>query len=88
MIEISPVHSSNTTTPTNNQVYVAASDASRDQGWYMDSGAASHITYDMSNLSIKSNYTVYTGPEKVTVGNGQTLSISHYGKLTLPTLCE
>ncbi|KAJ0081782.1 hypothetical protein Patl1_11482 [Pistacia atlantica] len=37
----------------------------------------------MNNLSIKSEYHV---PEKVTVGNGQSLNISYFGKVSLPTL--
>lgn len=47
-----------------------------DQTWYADSGATSHMTNDLQNLSIHSNY---KGKEKVAVGNGQGLHISNIG---------
>lgn len=38
--------------------------------WYVDSGAANHITNDLQNLSVHSGY---QGTEQVTIGNGQGL---------------
>ncbi|KAJ0035020.1 hypothetical protein Pint_25237 [Pistacia integerrima] len=51
----------------------------------MDSGASTHITNDLNTLSLKSEY---QGLEKVTVGNGQVLNITHYGKGFLNSSCS
>lgn len=40
------------------------------------SGATNHITADINNLAIKSDY---KGKDWITVGNGQTLKISRVG---------
>ena len=40
----------------------------------MDSGATNHNTADLNNLSLQNDY---KGKDKITVGNGHTLSISH-----------
>ena len=48
--------------------------------WYIDSGATNHITPNFNNLSISSEY---RGNDRLAVGNGQTLSISHTGSLYL-----
>lgn len=50
--------------------------------WFFDSGATSHVTNDLSNLSVQHPYTGGTG---VMVGNGSTLPITHSGKGILPT---
>lgn len=47
-----------------------------DQTWYSDTGASHHVTSDLANLSINSEY---QGGDKVQVGNGQGLSILHIG---------
>nr|XP_016514649.1 PREDICTED: uncharacterized protein LOC107831401 [Nicotiana tabacum] len=47
------------------------------QTWLMDSGITHHITIDLDNLGIHSEY---QGPEEVTLGNGSKLPISHVGK--------
>ncbi|GFZ05551.1 hypothetical protein Acr_17g0011230 [Actinidia rufa] len=44
-----------------------------------DSGASSHITHDLSNLSIQQPY---TGTDGVLVGNGSELPIAHSGFVT------
>ena len=44
--------------------------------WLMDSGTTHHLTNDLDNLAIHSEY---TGPEEVALGNGSKLPISHVG---------
>lgn len=48
----------------------------------MDSGATNHVTNLLKNLVVSSKY---KGNEKLTVGNRQTLAISHIGCSKLPT---
>ncbi|KAL5820821.1 hypothetical protein ACOSQ3_022703 [Xanthoceras sorbifolium] len=70
-----PVHSY-----TDNGVYpnafVAAPSTVMDPAWYVDSGATNHITYDLGNMSIKSDY---KGLDCLTVGNGAQIPIAHVG---------
>ena len=47
--------------------------------WFLDSGATSHITNNPDNLDVS---TVYAGNERVLVGNGQSLPISHKGSVS------
>lgn len=47
-----------------------------EQQWFADSGATTHVTNDMQNLSLRSDY---KGKEKITVGKGQALFISSIG---------
>jgi hypothetical protein len=47
--------------------------------WFLDSGATSHITNNPDNLDVS---TVYTNNERVLVGNGQSLPISHKGSVS------
>lgn len=49
---------------------------------YFDNGATSHVTNDLSNLSIQHPY---RGGVGVIVGSGNTLPIAHSGKGLLPT---
>ena len=49
--------------------------------WYVDSSATNHIIVDMNNLTIKVDY---IGNEKLMVGNGSKLVISHFGNSFLP----
>ena len=49
--------------------------------WYDDSCATNHVTIDMNNLNIKANY---MGNEKLMVGNGSKLTISHVRNSFLP----
>lgn len=46
------------------------------QQWYTDTGATNHITNDLQNRSISSDY---HGTDKVAVGNCQGLDIHHTG---------
>ena len=50
--------------------------------WLADFGISNHLTANLSNLSIQSQY---KGPEQITLGNGQTLSINHIGNASLST---
>ena len=50
------------------------------QDWLMDSGTTHHMTTDLNNLAIHSEY---QGPEEVTLGNGSKLPISHIGKSSI-----
>lgn len=49
---------------------------------YFDSGATSHVTSDLSNLTIQQPY---TGGDGVLVGSGSTVPIAHSGKCILIT---
>ena len=53
--------------------------ASSDSAWYPDSGATSHMTNDPEGVDTPS---LYSGNERVMVGNGQSLSISHTGSVS------
>ena len=44
--------------------------------WFLDSGTMHHITADSSNLASKNDY---NGKEKLVIGNGSKLHISHIG---------
>lgn len=52
----------------------------------MDSGATHHLTNDLGNLNLHSEY---SGPEEVQLGNGSTLPICHVGSSSIPntSLC-
>ena len=50
--------------------------------WYPDTGASLYLTPDLSALTIAYDY---KGKNKVIVGDGNGLSISHIGKSTLHT---
>lgn len=51
-----------------------------DPAWYFDSGASHHVTPDLANLSINSEY---NGDDQLVVGNGIPLNISHIGSKVL-----
>ncbi|RVW74886.1 Retrovirus-related Pol polyprotein from transposon RE1 [Vitis vinifera] len=50
-----------------------------DSEWFPDSGATSHMTSDTEGVD---QSTVYSGNERVMVGNGQSLAISHTGSIS------
>ncbi|KAJ8622019.1 hypothetical protein MRB53_030548 [Persea americana] len=54
--------------PSQLAAMAASFNQNNDQQWYADSGATSHITNDLNNLSLQSGY---QGKDQVTVGNGQ-----------------
>ncbi|KAL5825813.1 hypothetical protein ACOSQ3_021876 [Xanthoceras sorbifolium] len=53
-----------------------------DSNWYIDSGATNHVTLDIGNLSLKSDY---KGKDHLAVGNGTKLPISHIGFTVIPS---
>ncbi|KAL6350717.1 hypothetical protein AAG906_028176 [Vitis piasezkii] len=59
--------------------------------WYLDTGASAHMTLDLSHLDQASNY---TGKDRVVVGNGASLPITHTARvmplvlvLLIPLFC-
>ena len=66
----------------NHAGFVASSHTVDDSSWYMDSGATNHITANLNNLSLQNDY---KGKEKIIVGNGNSLSISHTGSSLIAT---
>lgn len=50
--------------------------------WYFDSGAISHVTNDVTQITTP---TSVPSPPTVAVGNGQAIFVSHSGKGLLPT---
>ncbi|PKU88027.1 Retrovirus-related Pol polyprotein from transposon TNT 1-94 [Dendrobium catenatum] len=68
---------------TRQQPRALAADQSRaSTEWYLDSGASSHLTHNLDNLSISNPY---NGSDGVTIGDGRSVSISNSGKGLLPT---
>ncbi|XP_010270024.1 PREDICTED: uncharacterized protein LOC104606492 [Nelumbo nucifera] len=55
---------------------------SSDGDWYPNTGATNHLTVDLGNLSLRSNY---NGNDKIAVGNGTCLDIKHIGHNSLHT---
>ncbi|KAH7837548.1 hypothetical protein Vadar_015050 [Vaccinium darrowii] len=58
------------------KAYVASVPEQTNSNWYVDSAASTHITNDLSSLSL---YEPYQGSEQVTIGNGTTLPIHNTG---------
>ncbi|KAF6159330.1 hypothetical protein GIB67_032101 [Kingdonia uniflora] len=54
----------------------------RNSSWYPDTGATVHMTNNPGNLT---HVHPYFGSDKVIVGNGAPLSISHVGSVNIPT---
>ncbi|KAH0702862.1 hypothetical protein KY285_017140 [Solanum tuberosum] len=68
----------NMVTPSDNMM---SPSAIVNNSWFADSGATNHVTSDLSQLSI---HTDYNGEDHLAVGNGQKLSIHHTGSSKLP----
>ncbi|KAJ3701404.1 hypothetical protein LUZ61_005109 [Rhynchospora tenuis] len=66
----------------NHQALVAEPAASSNSAWYIDSGATTHVTSDINNLSSSQSY---NGPDAVHIGNGSGLSIAHIGFAQIDT---
>ncbi|OMO89784.1 Integrase, catalytic core [Corchorus capsularis] len=60
----------------------AAPPSTNHQEWYSDTGATNHMAADPKGLTNSNNY---GGVDKIIVGNGSQLSISHTGNTTLHT---
>ncbi|KAL5822668.1 hypothetical protein ACOSQ4_020568 [Xanthoceras sorbifolium] len=54
--------------------YIATPKTMCDPAWYADSGAINHVTSNFNNLSLG---VAYSGSDRLTVGNGQQLPITH-----------
>ncbi|PON73930.1 hypothetical protein PanWU01x14_054800, partial [Parasponia andersonii] len=65
------------------QAYLVSPATVVDSAWYLDSGDTNHVTADLNNLYVKSDY---KGKEKLLVGNSSKLSTSHVGSNTFNTL--
>lgn len=81
-----PTKHNNSTRPQrrqspNAEAFFASPSSIVDPSWYLDSGANHHVTNQLENLSLQSDY---SGEDKLTVGNGMALPITHYGSCTLP----
>lgn len=63
--------------------YIATPKGVMDPSWYADNGATNQVTANMENLTLTAEY---GGQEKLMIGNGKCLNISHIGHSTLPTL--
>lgn len=61
----------------------ATSSSAIDPSWYFDTGATDHASPDFQKLTISDDY---KGNDKLQVGNGNLLSISHIGNSTLHNL--
>lgn len=77
--EFAPVSQVNT---NRNSAYVATPEVVADPSWLANSGASNHVTPDLSNLQI---HTDYQGKEAQTVGNGSKLAIQSVGRNVLKT---
>ncbi|KAI0500284.1 hypothetical protein KFK09_018496 [Dendrobium nobile] len=72
------------TPPNNNDpkaAFLAQSDTAS-TNWFLDSGASSHLTNSLENLSAP---TSYQGHDSVTIGDGRAVNILHSGQGLLPT---
>ncbi|KAL5834363.1 hypothetical protein ACOSQ4_013860 [Xanthoceras sorbifolium] len=58
-----------------------------DPAWYVDGGATNHVISDLNNLHLQAGY---KGNNRLAIGNGQQLQISHTGnafvRSSLPSL--
>ena len=61
---------------------MASAEGQSSNAWYLDSGATNHVTNAIGNMNLNSEY---QGKDKLTVGNGNKLHISHIGHSMLPT---
>ncbi|KAH7543913.1 hypothetical protein JRO89_XS15G0060800 [Xanthoceras sorbifolium] len=64
------------------QTHFAAQLNVSNPGWILNSGASHHVTVDLNNLSLHSNY---EGTEDIMIGDGTGLSITHIGTTRFPS---
>lgn len=66
--------------------YMALPTEEINNGWYLDNGATHHVTNNLNNLQIKSEF---KRGEKLIVGNCKTLARAHIGSaLNIPNCKE
>ena len=70
-----PLHSSS-------QALVTTPSLPPDDAWYLDNGASHHTTPDVTAIDTKATY---HGSNKLVVGNGSALPITHIGNSYIPT---
>ena len=70
-----PLHSSS-------QALVTTQSLPPDDAWYLDNGASHHTTPDVTAIDTKATY---HGSNKLVVGNGSALPITHIGNSYIPT---
>ncbi|KAJ3686759.1 hypothetical protein LUZ61_015923 [Rhynchospora tenuis] len=68
--------SASSTNSASPQAYVASATPEPSTDWILDSGASSHVTSDVNNLSA---FYSYGGPDSLQIGNGMGLTITHIG---------
>lgn len=64
------------------QAYLSTRSSCLSENWLLDSGASHHITLDLQNLTIHSEY---NGGGDIIVGNGNNIPITHTGSFMLNT---
>ncbi|KAH7655738.1 Zinc finger CCHC-type protein [Dioscorea alata] len=69
--------------PSEQSANYASPSAVVDPSWYFDTGTTDHITPDLNKLNISDEY---RGDDKLLIGNGNQLFISHYGSTILPSM--
>ncbi|KAJ0010905.1 hypothetical protein Pint_34694 [Pistacia integerrima] len=65
---------------TSPQTNYTASETNNNTNWIMDSGASHHITSDLQNMAIHSDY---VGNDGIIIGDGSGIPITHTGSTTL-----
>lgn len=68
-------HAYQTDQSTSYQAFMTSNSGPPDQGWYPDTAAAHHLTFELSNLNLRADE--YTGTDKIRVGNIACLPIHH-----------
>ncbi|KAI0525208.1 hypothetical protein KFK09_004600 [Dendrobium nobile] len=63
-------------TPSARNRALAATQDPPSTNWFLDSGASSHLTNSLENLSLENPY---TGAENVTIGDGRSIPVAHSG---------
>ncbi|PKU83090.1 Retrovirus-related Pol polyprotein from transposon TNT 1-94 [Dendrobium catenatum] len=68
--------------PRSRNTALAATQERPTSNWFLDSGASSHLTNSLDNLSVNDPY---NGSDSVTLGDGRSMSIAHSGSGLLNT---